>query len=106
MTSDALINGVNELFSEFFYPFKGEVVTAGETLEAALELASLLEATNPKKNIPGIGNNLWDSYNFGIFNVDSQISRAQAAVAIVQITNPFWKVAVDLRGGFEKRKGK
>ncbi len=103
MTAEALLEGLKELVSEFSYPFKGDIVTAIEALEAAFELSSLLGTADPKQDIHKTGTDLWNSYNFGTFKVNSPATRAQVAVVIDQVANPFGKVAVDLKGDFGDR---
>ncbi len=94
-TSIALSQGLSDLLPEFSFPFSGEFVTAQEVIKVGLKLSELLNKTAKGNDIDALGNNLWESYNFGNFDPEQSINRAQTAVVIDQIAQPFGNVPVN-----------
>ena len=100
-TSITLSEGLSDLIPGFSFPFSGEFVTAQEAIEAGLKLSELLNKPAKDKDIHALGNDLWRSYDLGNFDPAQPISRAQAAVVIDQIAQPFGNVPVNLKGETE-----
>lgn len=101
MTIEAIKPGINEMAPEIdITDFEdNNILSVKDGLDIAIELAEYLKHKSLKMDIDEQVKQWWTQLNFGTFDPDSQITRAQMAVLLNRIADPF-ALEVDMKGRF------
>lgn len=102
MTSAALTEGIKEMIPDFEFNFKGSFVTVEEAGKVAKEMGDLIGTCKKSNNdiLQQKIREIWEIYNFGIFQSDFLVSRCQMAVILHEIADPF-NLEIDVEGFFK-----
>lgn len=104
MQASTLKEGLQEINSNISPSFKGDNVFPDEAVLCAMTLANLRHKSDFKLAEKNKIEKIWKKYDFGALDLKTPVSRAQMAVILDEIANPFSRFPVDLKGRFEKTR--
>ncbi|MGQ1890149.1 FAD-dependent oxidoreductase [Thermophagus sp. OGC60D27] len=100
MTAKALKSGINEIVPNMSIDFEDDkILTVQEGLDIVLKLANSLRNKPYNEDIIEAGKRLWAHFNFGTFDSAAPVTRAQMAVLLNRVADPF-SINVDMNGRF------
>lgn len=88
-------------FYDMSSPYEGEAEMAVADAMAAIKAIAEFQGYNIK-NIEGVAKQLWKKHGLGKFNRRAKINRAQYAVVVDEVLNPFDTREVSITGMFEE----
>ncbi len=96
LTAQEFKDGLSDIYPGITFDFAGHVVTVEEVLQLVNHLSSEADST---ANV-ALAEALWAESSFGVFGLQEVITRAQCAVILDRMVDPFSNVPINHSGQF------